>query len=95
MEHNKKLSRCADIIRNTYIQKDINLRLALFKGKNDPQPKRASTSLSVKFNLVEALVAGAGILALGFTLHRYRLKACEAKVLRKLADECEDVCIEE
>lgn len=91
MDINEKISRCADVMKNTYIQKDMNLRLSLLKGKDDPKPKSASFKCSVRMNLMQASLVGAGILLVGAMVNECIQKSGEVKAIKKLAREHEEL----
>ncbi|MBE6688769.1 MAG: hypothetical protein E7588_05775 [Ruminococcaceae bacterium] len=90
MKIKNDLLRLADIMRTTYIQKDIKLRLSLFKGEHDPEPKSKSVGFSVKMNLAEAAAIGAGVALAVVAISECRQKICENRALKRLLEEKEE-----
>ena len=84
------LIRLADIMRTTYIQKDIKLRLSLLKGEHDPEPKSKAVGFSVKMNLAEATAVGAGIVLAAVAISECRQKIYENRALKRILEEKED-----
>ena len=74
-------------MKTTYIQKDVKLRLSLLNGEDDPNPKSRGISMSLRVNLVEATLIGAGIALAGMMLHECCSKASEVRALRRIAKQ--------
>jgi len=95
MNYRNKIEQFADYMKNTYIRKDVGVKLALLKGKDDPDPKKTGFNFSITLNLAEAAAIGAGIALLGITVYECFKKSCETKVLRDLIDETDDVYLDD
>lgn len=90
-----KIQSLADYMKNTYIKKDVNVRLALLKGKDDPAPKKTGFNINLTMSLAEAVAIGAGIALLGVAAYECFKKSCENRALRGLIDEIDDIEEEE
>ena len=90
-----KIQSLADCMRNTYIKKDVSVKLALLKGKDDPAPKKTGFNINLTMSLAEAVAIGAGIALLGIAAYECFKKSCEARALRNLIDDLDDIDEEE
>ena len=76
--------RFLNAMRSTYIQKDVNVRLSLLKGSNDPSPRKTALGFSVRVNLLETLALYAGLALSVMTIHECYKRACEERAKKKL-----------
>ena len=90
MSFKNDLLHFADTMRTTYIQKDLKVRLSLFKGEHDPEPKSKSVGFSVKMNLAEAVALGAGVVLAVAAISECRQKIYENRALKRLLKEKEE-----